>query len=293
MEKIRKIMEKLDSYGRLVMFSHTVFSLPFGLIAMLWAAKGLPRVSVFVYIFLALVFARNGANAFNRIADRKIDVKNERTAQRPLQTGRIKLAEAWVLTIFCFAGLFVCAYLLNPLCLILAPLAIGLFVFYSYSKRITWLCHFILGVCCGGAPVGAWIAVTGKFALVPFVLGAAVSFWICGFDIIYATQDIEFDRKEGLHSIPARFGLKGGLILARLSHLAALFFLGLPYFLMPERTVVYLLGVAAAAVLLVIEHYNVAPENKSKMMLASYHINQIVSVVFFAFAIMDFLIGSM
>lgn len=271
------------------MFSHTVFSLPFGMISMLWAAEGIPNIRVFVYIFAALVFARNGANAFNRIADVKLDARNERTAGRPLQTGRVKLAEARGITVLCFAMLAFCAYKLNTLCLIMLPFAIFIFIFYSYTKRFTWLCHYILGLACGGAPVGAWIAVTGKFALIPFALGAAVCFWVAGFDIIYATQDIEFDRKENLHSVPARFGLVPALWIARFSHLIAVFFLLVPYVLMPERTLVYLAGVASTAVLLVIEHYNVAPENKSKMIFASYHINQIVSVVFFLFASADFI----
>lgn len=273
------------------MFSHTIFSLPFGLIAMLWAADGIPEISVFVYTFAALVFARNGANAFNRIADIRIDAKNARTAGRPLQKGTVRLAEAWCITILCFSMLAFCAYMLNLLCLIMLPFAILIFVFYSYTKRFTWLCHYVLGLACGGAPVGAWIAVTGKFALMPFVLGAAVCFWVAGFDIIYATQDIEFDRNERLHSIPARFGLLPSLWIARLSHLAAVFFLLVPFVLMPGRTLLYLAGVFAAAVLLIIEHYNVVPENKDKMIFASYHINQIVSIVFFLFAAVDFLTG--
>lgn len=285
------VFSRLKKYGKLVMFSHTLFSLPFGLIGMLWAAGGIPRTSTFLYVFAALVFARNGANAFNRIADRKIDAKNPRTADRPLQTGNVRLIEAWAITILCFAGLSFCAYRLNLLCLILLPFAIGIFVLYSYTKRFTWLCHFVLGLACGGAPVGAWIAVTGKFALIPFVLGAAVCLWVGGFDIIYATQDIAFDRRENLHSIPARFGLVPALWIATLSHMAAIIFLTLPVLLMPERTWIYLAGVFVTAGLLIIEHYNVAPENKGKMLFASYHINQIVSVQFFLFVAVDFFAG--
>lgn len=258
---------------------------------MLWAADGIPEIRVFLYIFAALVFARNGANAFNRIADVKLDAKNERTAKRPLQSGSVKLAEAWGITVICFALLALCAFKLNVLCLIMLPFAIFIFVFYSYTKRFTWLCHYVLGLACGGAPVGAWIAVTGRFALIPFALGAAVCFWVAGFDIIYATQDIDFDRKEGLHSVPARFGVTPALWIARLSHLAAVFFLVIPYILMSERTLLYLAGVLAVAVLLVVEHYNVEPKNKNRMIFASYHINQIVSIVFFLFAATDFFLG--
>ena len=142
-----------------------------------------------------------------------------------MPAGQIKLYEAVAVTIFCFIIMGIAAYMLNMLCFILLPFAIALFIIYSYSKRFTWLCHFILGVACGGAPVGAWLAVTGQLALEPFLLGAAVCFWVAGFDIIYATQDIAFDRKEGLYSVPARFGLKTSLWIARASHgLCVLFF---------------------------------------------------------------------
>ncbi len=281
------VFKKLKSYGHLVMFSHSVFSLPFGLIAMLWAAGRIPPVSVFVWILIALLAARNGANAFNRIADRFIDAKNHRTANRQLPTGEVSVWEAGAITVLCFGVMALAAWQLNLLCLILLPFAIALFLFYSYTKRITWLCHFILGVACGGAPVGAWIAVTGRISLPCLVLGAAVCFWVAGFDIIYATQDIAFDRQEGLHSVPARFGLKGALWISALSHVASiLLLLSLWFFL--QRGPFYLAGVIVSAVLLCIEHYNVVPENKHKMIFAAYSINQILSITFFAFAMLDF-----
>ncbi len=281
------VFDKLKKYGELVMFSHTVFSLPFGLIAMLWAADGIPELRVFFWILVALFGARNGANAFNRIADRYIDRKNERTKDRHLSTGKVKLYEAVIITVLCFLLMAAAAYMLNLICLILLPFAIVLFIFYSYSKRITWLCHFILGAACGGAPVGAWLAVKGEIALVPLLLGAAVCFWVAGFDIIYATQDIEFDRKEGLYSIPARFGLKNALWMARASHAVCILCLVAIYILMP-RGIFFLIGILVSVILLCIEHYNVMPENRNKMIFASYHINQILSIVFFIFAMLDF-----
>lgn len=281
------VFDKLKKYGELVMFSHTVFSLPFGLIAMLWAAGGIPDLRIFLWILVALFGARNGANAFNRIADKDIDIKNERTKDRHLSTGKVKVYEAYGITILCFLLMAFAAYMLNLTCLILLPFAIGIFIFYSYSKRLTWVCHFILGTACGGAPVGAWLAVTGKIELIPLMLGAAVCFWIAGFDIIYATQDIEFDRREGLHSVPARFGLQGALWIARSSHLMCILFLLAIYFIMP-RGVFFLIGIIISAILLLIEHYNVSPENKNKMIFASYHINQVLSIVFFMFAMVDF-----
>ncbi|MDP4152366.1 MAG: 4-hydroxybenzoate octaprenyltransferase [Bacillota bacterium] len=283
------VFNKLKEYGGLVMFSHTVFSLPFGLMAMIWAANGLPELRVFFWILIALIGARNGANAFNRIADRDIDKKNERTKERHLPAGKVKLSEAYGVMIFCFAILALAAYELNILCLILLPFAIALFIFYSYTKRITWLCHYILGAACGGAPVGAWIAVTGKITFPSLLLGAAVCMWVAGFDILYATQDIDFDRQEGLHSIPAKFGLNGARIIAALSHIAAVLLLLIFCFAL-KRGVFYILGLAVVSMLLFIEHKGVKPENRSRMNFIAYHINQLVSIIFFIFALTDFFV---
>lgn len=284
------IFSKLKKYGELVMFSHTLFSLPFGLIAMIWAADGIPAIGDFFWILMALFGARNGANAFNRIADRTIDKKNGRTMDRHLATGEVKIYEAYGVMVFCFILMAVAAYMLNTLCLILLPFAIAIFVIYSYSKRFTWLCHFILGTACGGAPVGAWIAVTGEISVIPLIVGAVVCFWVAGFDIIYATQDIEFDRREGLYSIPAKFGLKKALWIARSSHVLCLICLLTIYLLMP-RGLFFLVGIIVIAVLIFMEHYNVVPENKNRMIFASYHMNQVVSVTFFIFTMLDFWIG--
>ncbi|MDF2587098.1 MAG: 4-hydroxybenzoate polyprenyltransferase [Anaerocolumna sp.] len=283
------VLTKLKKYGEMVMFSHTLFSLPFGLIAMLWAANGIPDLKIFFWILVALFGARNGANAFNRIADRFIDKKNERTKDRHLATGEIKLFEAYGVTIVCFLLMAFAAYMLNLTCLILLPFAIGIFVVYSYSKRFTWICHFILGTACGGAPVGAWIAVTGGINFITLLLGATVCFWVAGFDILYATQDIEFDRKEGLYSVPARFGLKNALWIARASHVMCILCLIAIAVIMP-RGIFFVIGIIAIILLLCIEHYNVIPENKNKMIFASYHMNQVVSVVFFIFAMLDFFV---
>lgn len=281
------VLNKLKKYGEMVMFSHTLFSLPFGLIAMIWAADGIPDIWVFIWILVALFGARNGANAFNRIADRHIDKKNERTKDRHLASGELKLYEAYAVTVICFLIMAFAAYRLNLTCLILLPFAIALFIIYSYSKRFTWLCHFILGVACGGAPVGAWIAVTGGITFMPLFLGAAVCFWVAGFDILYATQDIEFDRKEGLYSIPACFGFSRALWIARASHFMSILCLIAIYIFMP-RSIFFFIGIIVTIILLSIEHYNVVPENKDKMIFASYHMNQVVSVVFFLYAILDF-----
>ncbi|MCB2292244.1 putative 4-hydroxybenzoate polyprenyltransferase [Clostridium algoriphilum] len=272
------VLKKLKSYGELVMFSHTLFSLPFALIAMIWAANGLPSSSTIFWILIALIGARNGANALNRIVDKDIDKKNPRTANRHLPKGIVKDYEVWAIVILCFLIFVLAAYKLNTLCFMLSPVALFLFIIYSYTKRFTWICHIVLGVTCGGAPVGAWIAVTGKLALTPIILGAVVTLWVAGFDIIYATQDIDFDRKMGLFSIPAKFGLIGALCISSLFHSIMVLLLFSLYFIM-HRGLIYLIGIFISVILLVVEHYIVSPSNQKKMKIASYNINQVVSVL--------------
>jgi 4-hydroxybenzoate polyprenyltransferase len=283
---ILKLQQKIIAYGELVMFSHTLFSLPFALIAMLLAADGLPDGRVVFWILIALFAGRNGANALNRYVDAGYDAKNPRTQTRHIPSGRVKGREALFITGFCYILFVVAAANLNSLCLWLSPVALILFTLYSYTKRFTWLCHLILGITCAGAPVGAWIAVTGSFALTPLILAAVVTLWVAGFDIIYGTQDIEFDRAEGLFSIPARFGYKGALWIARLFHFVMWFLLASLYFLTPLSSI-YLAGVAISGILLIIEHYLVEPKHQVKMNMASYHINQVISVLLLVTVALD------
>ncbi len=280
------VFDRIKRYGELVMFSHTLFSLPFALIGMLWAAEGLPSPETITWILVALVGARNGANALNRLIDKEIDKKNHRTANRHMPRGLVKDFEVWGITVFCFSIFLLAAYKLNPLCFKLTPLALLLFIIYSYTKRFTWACHIVLGVACAGAPVGAWLAVTGEFSLPPFILGAVVALWVAGFDIIYGTQDIEFDRKNGLFSIPARFGLQGALLIARAFHFIMILLLVTLYFVMGTGFI-YLIGIFISAFLLIIEHYIVSPSNEKKMKIAAYNINQIVSPLILLFTVLD------
>lgn len=178
------------------------------------------------------------------------------------------------------------AYMLNPLCLYLSPLAIAIFVIYSYTKRFTWLCHIILGIACGGAPVGAWIAVKGTIDIVPILLGAVVTAWVGGFDIIYATQDYNFDKENKLHSIPVFFGIKGSLIISSLMHIFSIGILFLLYYIM-NMGIFYLIGLIIISILLFIEHKMVSPKDLKSMKIASYSINQIVSVLFLIFTSID------
>jgi 4-hydroxybenzoate polyprenyltransferase len=283
------VLKRLKNYGDLVMFSHTLFSLPFALISMIWAAEGLPSAATIFWILIALIGARNGANALNRIVDKDFDKKNPRTADRHLPRGAVKNVEVLIIVIVCFLIFIIAAYMLNPLCFMLSPVALFLFIIYSYTKRFTWLCHIVLGITCGGAPVGAWLAVTGKFAIAPIILAAVVTLWIAGFDIIYATQDIEFDRKIGLYSIPAKFGLKGALYISTFFHFIMILLLISLYFIM-HTGFIYLLGVLLSAILLGIEHHMVSPSNEKKMKIASYNINQVVSVLLLVFTLLDFFI---
>ncbi|MCY6484743.1 putative 4-hydroxybenzoate polyprenyltransferase [Clostridium aestuarii] len=280
------VLRKIRTYGELVMFSHTLFSLPFAIIGMIWAAKGVPSFEIIFWILVALTGARNGANALNRWVDKDIDKKNPRTAKRHMPRKIVNSYEVWGIVIVCFTLFTFAAYKLNPLCLRLTPIALFLFFIYSYTKRFTWFCHIVLGIACAGAPVGAWIAVTGEFSFPPFVLGAVVALWVAGFDIIYGTQDIKFDRENGLFSIPAKFGLKGALVIAKGFHCIMILLLIALYYIM-NLTWIYLTGVFIATILLGIEHYIISPSNEKKMKVAAYSINQIISPLILLFTILD------
>lgn len=286
---ISRLIKKIKTYGELVMFSHTLFSLPFALIAMFLAADGLPEIRVLIWILVALFAGRNGANALNRYVDAGIDARNPRTSTRHIPSGSVRPREALVITVFCYILFVAAAANLNLLCLLLSPVALALFTLYSYTKRFTWLCHLVLGITCAGAPVGAWLAVTGSLSLVPMVLAAVVALWVAGFDIIYGTQDIDFDSAEGLYSIPARFGLQNALWIARAFHIMMWLMLLLLFF-MTDLGAVYLAGVIASGGLLILEHYLVDPHHHAKMNTASYHINQVISVILLLTAAADIFI---
>lgn len=284
---LRKIIEKIKAYGKLVMFSHTIFSFSFALVSMVLAAKGLPRISTLVWIVVCFMGARTGANAINRVIDAKIDAKNPRTAGRQIPKGEMKQTEVIALTSVCFLLMLFGAYKLNWLCFALSPVALFLLIIYSYCKRFTFLCHLVLGVTCACAPVGAWLAVTGKFALVPLIMGAANTLWVAGFDIIYGSQDYDFDKANGLHSVPVRFGVKNALRIAMLFHvvtLCCLFAIGL---FTPQFGVIYYIGLALIAGLFVAEYRMVSPENLTNVNIASYSVNQLVSLVLLCFGLLD------
>jgi 4-hydroxybenzoate polyprenyltransferase len=268
----------------MIKFSHTVFALPFALTSAALAMGPQVRWAVVGWIVLAMAGARSAAMGFNRLADQEIDARNPRTAARELPRGAMSRAEVWVFVVASAVVLVAAAAMLNPLCLALSPVALLVVFGYSYAKRFTSLSHVVLGLALAIAPVGAWLAVQGRFAAVPLVLGLAVLCWVAGFDTIYACQDAAFDRSAGLHSIPARLGVRRALVVARVFHVAVVGLLGLLYLLTPLHPV-YLAGVAGVALLLCYEHSLVRHDDLSRVDAAFFTVNGWVSVGYFAFTL--------
>lgn len=276
-------------YGRMIKFSHSIFALPFALsgAALAAATYGFRWVQL-GWIVVAMVAARSAAMGFNRLVDRHIDAANPRTARRELPAGAMSATAVTLFVLVSSALLVVAAWQLNPLCLWLSPVALAVVFGYSFTKRFTWGSHLVLGLALALAPLGAWIAVTGRFDLPPVILGAAVMTWVAGFDVLYACQDHDFDRGAGLHSIPVRFGLHGALRLARGLHVLAVgAMLGLGA--VADLQAVYFVGVVAIAGLLVHEHRLVRPDDLTQVNTAFMTMNSLVSVAFFVFTLVDLL----
>ena len=285
---IKKGLRKIEEYGRLAMFSHTIFSFSFAAISFLLASNGKPNPLVMFWAFIALLGARTGANTANRVIDAKIDALNPRTADRQIPKGEMKIKEAVLFTTICFIALVVAAYQLNTLCFLLSPVALFCMIFYSYTKRFTWACHLFLGFTCSIAPVGAWLAVTGKFSLTPLVLAGINCFWTAGFDIIYATQDYEFDTTHGIHSIPARFGIKGALMISRMLHIIALLFFVAFIIIQNEKMgIIMWIGFIIVVGLIFLQHWLVKDDASKNVKIASYSVSQITSIVIMIFGIID------
>ncbi|QGU96731.1 4-hydroxybenzoate octaprenyltransferase [Clostridium bovifaecis] len=287
---LNKAIEKAHDYGVLVMFSHTIFSLSFALISMLLASDGLPSHYVIFWILVAFMGARTGANAINRVIDAEIDAKNPRTAVRQLPQGLLQKKEVIIFTTVCFLIMIIAAAMLNPLCVLLSPIALFLMIIYSYTKRFTWACHLVLGVTSAAAPVGAWLAVTGRISWLPIFIGGANTLWVAGFDIIYGSQDYDFDIANGVYSIPARFGVKNALHIAALFHGITLVLLFIVGILSNQLGIIYYIGLVIISILFIIEHRIVSPNNLSNVKVASYSINQLVSIVFLICGVIDALI---
>ena len=283
---IRNIWNKTALIGSAVMIQHTLFSLPLAVAAFLFESGGRPDPMKVLWILLAVFGARNGANALNRVIDRRIDRENPRTAGRDLPSGRLKPVELTLFAFLCLTLFLFAAWKLNTLCLLLVPAALVLIFGYSYTKRFTFLCHYWLGITTSAAVMGSFLALSGRFEIRYFPLTIGAALWVAGFDIIYALQDIEHDRKKGIHSVPAFFGKKGALVIAGLTHLGTLLFWGANYYFFPLRPW-YLAGLALAALLLAAEHLIAWRGSVKWIPLASYHLNQILSPLFLLFALLD------
>lgn len=275
------VLARAGVYGRMIKFSHSVFALPFALTAAALAAAEGVSLRQIGWIVVAMVGARSAAMGFNRLADHEIDARNPRTAGRELPMGALRRAEVWGFVALSAGALVLAAWRLNPLCLLLSPLALAIVFGYSYAKRFTPLSHLLLGLSLGIAPVGAWLAIRGRFDAAPVVLALGVMAWVAGFDIIYACQDVDFDRQAGLHSIPARLGVGRALAIARGLHVLALLFLASLYWLAPLSPL-YWLGLALVAALLAYEHSLVAADDLSRVDAAFFTVNGWISVGYFA-----------
>jgi 4-hydroxybenzoate polyprenyltransferase len=278
-------VRRVTTFLEMIKFEHTVFALPFAYLGMVLAAGGWPGWWPFFWITLAMASARTAGMSLNRLIDRHIDARNPRTSGRPLQAGKLSAGSVAAGAAASLIVLGLAAWMLNPVAFLLWPGALAFLVGYSYTKRFTWLSHFVLGFTDGLAPAGAWVAITGTFWLLSdlpgWLLLAALTFWIAGFDLIYACQDVDVDRREGLHSIPARFGIAAALRLAQVCHaltvlllgaVGAWFGLGWPFWL----------GLAAISGLFVWEHSLVRPNDLSRVDLAFFNVNGYISLTIFA-----------
>ena len=282
-------MRKLKIILEMIKFEHTVFALPFAVMSAFIAAEGLPSLAKSGWILVAMVGARSCAMAFNRLVDAEFDGMNPRTATRAIPAGLITKSAVWVFTIVSAGLLVLAAWRLNPLAFALSPVALAVVMGYSYTKRFTAFSHFWLGLSLSISPVGAWIAIQGSFALPPIILCFVVLLWTAGFDIIYACQDVNFDRKHGLHSIPAKLGIRWALWLSAALHvLAVLLLLYIPFLV--ELGTFYYVGVGIVVLIFIYEHAIVKPTDLSRVNLAFFTLNGMISLVLMALSIADILL---
>jgi 4-hydroxybenzoate polyprenyltransferase len=281
------LLAKLSAIFADIKFQHTIFALPFAVMSAFIAAGGMPEAEKMMWIVVCMVGARSAAMAFNRIVDARFDVKNPRTQGRALPSGRVDAKSYWLFLIASSALFIFAARMLNHLALYLSPVALVIVFFYSLTKRFTAYSHFWLGLAISIAPVGAWVAIREEISFVSLLLGAAVVFWLIGFDILYSCMDMKFDRESNLNSIPQKFGIENALRIAFVSHgLMILFLFGL----LPsvsELGVLYGAGVVIVAGLLIYEHSLVRPDDLSKINKAFFNVNGIISIGLMVFVIID------
>ncbi len=271
---------KLRTTLEMIKFEHSIFALPFALVGAMLAVRGWPTWREVFWLIVAMVGARSAAMTFNRIADRRFDALNPRTRQRALPSGRLTLRFAAGFTVLSCALLALAAWELSPLAFKLSPLAIAVLLLYSYTKRFTLLSHLVLGIADGLAPIAAWIALRNSVSVSVLLLGAAVAFWVGGFDLIYACQDVEFDRQVGIHSIPQRFGVAAALYGSVACHVAMVALL-IGVVKLENLGWSAVTGVALMASLLTYEHWIVRPSDLSRLNAAFFTVNGYISLLFF------------
>ena len=284
------VFERLRVFLEMIKFSHTLFALPFAFTGALLAARGMPTAGQIIWILLAMVGARTAAMGLNRLIDAEIDARNPRTATRAIPAGLLSKGSVALFILISLLLLLYAAYRLNPLCLKLSPLAIFFLVLYSYCKRFTALAHVVLGLCLAAAPIGAWIAIKGEVNLPPLLLGGAVMFWVAGFDILYALQDLEFDRQAGLHSIPVKLGVTRSLWLARIFSLVMIVLLSWLW-LAASLGIAFICGIAAVSLLLLYEHWLLKDGDLTKLDLAFFTMNGYVSIIIFSATVVEIFIS--
>ncbi|AEI14817.1 4-hydroxybenzoate polyprenyltransferase [Flexistipes sinusarabici DSM 4947] len=285
-------MEKVKTFFRMIKIEHSLFALPFAFTGALLAARGIPSLWKIFWIFVAMVNARTIAMGLNRVVDAEIDSKNPRTADREIPAGKISKKKALLYIVLSLFIYEVATYQLNMLCFILSPVPLIVFVVYSYSKRFTSLCHIILGVALGLAPIGAWVAINGTVNLGIVLLGIAVLLWVAGFDIIYALQDLDFDKSYGLFSVPAKLGIKNSILISRLFHLTAfIIFAYLKVYF--GLGILYIAGVILCGLFMLYEHSLIKSDDLSRVNMAFFNMNAYISITIFVFVFLDFLMRGM
>ena len=285
----QNMLIKFYSILKLIKFSHTIFSLPFAVMSAFIGAEGMPGIRQLLLILGSLVVARSCAMSFNRLVDAGYDIGNPRTSYRIQLQGLIGKANLWFFTISCTLLFIVLAGMLNRLCLLISPLALLIIFGYSYTKRFTNLSHLVLGLSLALSPIGAWIGVTGEIDIAPFILALAVLLWTAGFDIIYACQDLEHDIKSGLYSIPKKMGIKNSLILSSVLHFLMVIVLFL-FMYFAKLNFVYFGGVCIVSIMLVYEHSLIKPHDLSKISLAFFTVNGIISMILMVATLVDVVI---
>ncbi len=290
-----KIYKAILVYFSLVKFAHTVFALPFALLGFFLGVSDSGeqiKIKLFILVLLCMVFARNAAMSFNRYIDRKYDQENNRTAKREIPAGIIKPFSAFVFIVINILGFIGTTYFINTICFFLSPIALLVILGYSYTKRFTFLCHFILGLGLSLAPIGAYLAVTGYFALYPVLFSLVVLFWVSGFDIFYALQDTSFDKSKNLHSVPVKMGIINALILSAILHLISSFLI-IYIGIILNFGILYWIGAIVFIILLIYEHLIVKPSDLSRVNQAFATLNGFASIIFCVFVIAELFVNKM